>query len=282
MFIQVLPVEGVSSEISNLICSRLENALTASGSVASGNYGQFYIVARCNDVYKATIASSPVQIVVNTELTLGIAELEGSSVFSSQTFNLKGVGSTEQRAYINALKSISGTNKNLMSFIEEAKDQTVSYFDKNYKTFLAKAKNAASLHDYEQALYYTTLIPTCSSGYKEAEKATYSYFQAFIDAEGERLLNDAHAVFAVSPNAEGAAEAYSYLSQINVQSKAYDRAMKYADEIKDQTKREYDFEVHQKYNDQVKYRQSLINAAREIGVAYGQGQKSTTTNILWK
>lgn len=282
MFIQVLPVEGVSNEVSDLICSRLENALNANGSVASGSYGQFYIMAKCADSFKETLATAPVQIAVTTELTLGIAELDGGSIFASKTFNLKGVGSTEQRAYINALKSLTGENKSLISFINEAKDHTIAYFDKNYKDFLAKAKRAASLHDFDQALYYSTLIPSCCKGYLEAESAVNTYYQSYIDEEGEKLLNAAKAKFAVSPNASGAVDAYDLLGRINPQSKAYPNALKFADEIKKQTKTEYDFEVHQKYKDHIATRQSIINAAREIGVAYGKGQKSSTTNILWK
>lgn len=282
MYIQVLPVEGVSSEISDLICSRLQNALTADGSVASGDYGQFYVVARCNDLYKETLATAPLQVAVSTELTLGIAEIETGTIFTSKTFSLKGVGSTEQRAYINALKGISGSNNLLKSFINTGKEATIKYFDKNYKTFLAKAKRAASMQDYGQALYYSTLIPSCCIGYDDAESAVSSYYQAYLDEEGEKNLNEAKAAFAVSPNADGAEKAYSYLSQINVRSKAYDRALNFADKIKAQTKVEYDFEVHQKYADNRDLRNSLIDAARQVGVAYGQGQKSTSTNILWK
>lgn len=282
MFIQVLPAQGVSPEISDLICSRLERALTAAGTSASPDYGQFYVVARCNDLYKETIGSAPMQTAVHTELTLGIADVAGGTVFATRSFDLRGVGTTEQRAFINALKTINASNKALESFINDAKDKTVEYFNKNYKTFLAKAQKAADLQDYDQALYFSTLIPECSKGYAEASAATARYYQGYIDEEGAQLLNAARAAFSTCPNAEGAAKAYAFLSRINVRSSAYGPAQKYAEEIARQTKVEYDFEVHQKYEDEMSYKRAIIDAAREVGVAYGKGQKSTTTNILWK
>lgn len=279
LFIQVLPVEGVPSDVSDLICTRLQNALNANGAIASGDYGQFYISAKCGDLYKETLATAPMQVAVNSELTLGIAEIEGGSVFATKTFNLKGVGTTEQRAYINALKGINGANQNLVSFIKEAKDNTIMYFDKNYKSFLTKAKRAASMHDYSQALYYSTLIPSCSKGYSEAEVVVGEYYQNYVDEEGEKILNNAKAAFAVSPNANGAVKAYALLALINPQSKAYNNALKLANDIKKQTKVEYDFEVHQKYKDNMVIRQSIINAAREIGIAYGKSHQPDTTLI---
>ena len=42
-----------------------------------------------------------------------------------------------------------------------------------------------------------------------------------------------------------------------------------------------DFEMRQKYNDQVKIERERIAAIRAIGVAYGKGQQPTTTNLMF-
>lgn len=284
MFIQVVPPDGNSGdlpmELSDLVTNRLVRALTQDGTVASPDYGQLYITARCADLYKETLAGPPVQTAVRTELTLAVADIIGGTVFATRTFELRGVGTSEQRAYINALQSINATK--LEKFVSEAKTKTIAYFDKHYSTFLSKAARAASLHNYDEALYYSTLIPECSTGYAQAEAATQKYFQAYIDEDGYRLLNEAKAAFAVSPNAEGATKAYSLINRISPQSAAYPAAMAFAEQVGAQTKIEYDFEVHQKYEDAVDVTRRRIDAARQVGIAFGQGQKSTTTNILWK
>lgn len=268
-------------EISNMLATRLMNAMTAAGVTADENYGQFYISARFDHLFKETVAGPPVQTALHTNLTLMVADLAGGKVFDSQSFELRGVGTSEQRAFLNALSQLNGKNNRLREFVDRAQDKVISYFDKNYKGLLAKAQTAAARNDYDQALYYSSLIPQCCTGYAQAEAAMLKYYHAYIDREGVKLLNAAKHAFAVSPNAEGAAEAYALLEQIDPSSSAYARAMTFADEVKRQTKVEYDFEVHQKYEDQMGLRRQLIDSARQVGVAYGNGQKSTTTNILW-
>jgi hypothetical protein len=39
--------------------------------------------------------------------------------------------------------------------------------------------------------------------------------------------------------------------------------------------------MRQKYNDEIKLESDRIAAAKAIGVAYGNGQQSTTTNLMW-
>lgn len=283
LFIQVVPAEDsdAPAQIESQLDSRLKRALTAKGVVADSDYGQLYLQGSFSDVYKQELAGPPAQVAVHTTLTLSLADF-GGMVFATEAFDLRGVGTSEQRAYINALQSISPKSKQFESFIASAKKKTISYFDKNYTSILSKADRAASMRDYEQALYYSTLIPSCSQGYAAAEQATDKYYQQYIDYNGAMLLKQARAAFAVSPNAEGAAEAYAFLSQIDPASASEAAALKFADEVKKQTKVEYDFEVHQKYNDQVDLTKRRIDAARQVGVAYGKGQPSRTTNILWK
>lgn len=269
------------SSVGDLLADRLTRTLTANGVTADENYGQFYISGRFNDIYKETLPGPPVQTAVHTTLTLMVADIFGNKTFDSETFELRGVGTSPQRAYINALGSLSRNNA-LNSFIERAKEKVIAYFDTNYTDLLSKAKTAAALHDYDQALYFTGLIPQCCKGYSQAEKALLSYYQQYIDLEGTRLLNQAKSAFAIRPDADGAMEAYALINRIDPYSSAYGKAMSFADEIKKQTKAEYDFEVHQKYDDSHQIDLKKIDAARQIGVAFGQGQKSSTTNILWK
>lgn len=268
--------------IGNLLTTRLTRVLTADGVTGDDYYGQFYITGRFDDLYKDTQPGPPMQTVVHTSLTLMVADIFGNKVFDSETFDLRGVGTSPQRAYINALNQLTPRNKALENFIIRARNKVIGYFDQNYQQLLSKASAAASTHDYEQALYYSSLIPQCCVGYSQAEKAMLNYYQQYIDYEGTMLLNKARAEFSMCPNADGARQAYEYLNRINPYSSVYNSARSFAAEIEKQTKAEYAFEVHQKYEDEQALMLKKIDAARQIGVAYGSGQKSQTTNILWK
>ena len=63
--------------------------------------------------------------------------------------------------------------------------------------------------------------------------------------------------------------------------KGYADAAKLMTEVKRQVRSDIDFEMRQKYNDQVKIERERIAAIRAIGVAYGKGQQPTTTNLMF-
>lgn len=285
LYIQVIPSQEGDSDapasIGKMLVNRLQNALTKDGVVADSEYGQMYLNGKFTDVYKQEVPGPPAQVGVHSTLTLQLADL-GGTIFATETFDLRGVGTSEQRAYINALQSISPRSRQFEDFISKARRKTIDYFDRNYQSILAKADRAASMRDYSQALYYSTLIPECSVGYSAAEAATSRYYKQYIDHTGEMLLKQARAAFAISPNAEGAAEAYALLNQIDPASSASGAATSFAEEVKRQTKKEYDFEVHEKYKDELDIKRRRIEAAKQIGVAYGRGQAARTTNIFWK
>lgn len=273
---------GGEETLASLLKSRLTKVLNIDGVTAGDSYGQLYIKGKFEDLYKETLAGPPVQTVVKTSLTLMVADIFDNKVFDAESFELRGVGTTTQRAYINALNSLTSKNGKLEAFVERIHKKVINYFDKNYSTLLTKASVAAKRHDYKQALYYTSLIPECCVGYPKAEVALLSYYQQYIDNEGTKLVNKARAEFAKSPNADGAAIAFEYINMIDSESKAYSSGQNLAHEIEKQTKAEYHFEVHQKYSDAHNKELKLIDAARQVGVAYGSGQAPQTTNILWK
>ena len=273
---------GGEPAVADLLSNRLINILTRNGITANDGYGQFYISGRFDNLYKETTSGAPMQTVIHTSLTLMVADIFTNKVFDSEIFDLRGVGNGTERAYINALSSLTKSNEKLNHFINRAQTKVINHFDANYPQILANAKTAAAKRNYDEAIFYTSLIPQCSKGYADAENAMLKYYQQYLDHNGAMLLNKARGAFAVSPNAEGAVTAFEYLNQIDPASSSFQASQNLAREIQVQTKVEYDFEYHEKYKDALEIEQRKIDAARQIGVAFGNGQKANTTNILWE
>lgn len=95
------------------------------------------------------------------------------------------------------------------------------------------------------------------------------------------LLNRARAIWAAGQNDRSAVEACELLSNIDPDAACYGQAQSLMAEIKKQVRSDIDFEMRQKYNDQVRLESDRIAAARAVGVAFGNGQKPTTTNLMW-
>ena len=282
--LSVLPMkqgDNVPSNISNNLVTRLNQAVTAGGITADPFFNQFFVAGKFNHLYKDVTTTAPAQTVIKTMLTVYIGDVQNQQIYATESFELQGVGTNYDRAYINALSRINAKNEKLKKFLEDGKKKIVEYYDKNISTVTAKADKAASMQKYDEALHYLVAVPECSSGYATATNQLVTVYKKKIDYDGKIYLQKAQSAWNVNPTAEGAAEAAVWLNLIDPQSASYLAAVKLGDEIRKTVKSDIDFEVREKYHDSVELQKLLIDAARQVGKAYGEGQKEQTTNLLW-
>ena len=91
----------------------------------------------------------------------------------------------------------------------------------------------------------------------------------------------ARSEWAKSPDAEGASKALDWLVFIEPGSSCEGEAKALYNEIKQKVTSDWNFENREKYKDEVGLKKQRIEAARAIGVAFGNGQQPVTTNITW-
>lgn len=273
--------ENVPEATQNYLLTRLQTALSTDGVSVDAAMGQFIICGKFNHTVEDVLAGPPMQYALHTNLTLYVGDISSETVYATTSLELRGVGNSTERAYINALRTLNGNNPQIEKFISSAKSKIINYYDRNYSQILSKAERAAAKHNYDEALWIATSIPECSKGYAQASAKVNLYFQRYIDQEGIALYNKAYAVWSSAHDADAAREAFAYLVLIDPESSAYAKAQNLAAEMKKSVKDDRDFELREKYHDSVAIEKARINAAREIGVAFGKGQQPTTTNLMW-
>lgn len=273
--------EDVPAGAEDFLMTYLGNAVTSSGVTADANFGQFFITGKFNHITQDVVAGPPIQTALHTVLTLYIGDINTQKIFSQSSFELRGVGRSDQKAFINALKSLNKNNSSFEKFVNSGKDKIISYFNSNYPSILAQAKTAASRNNLEEALYYASSIPECCSGYSEASGLITKYYQDYIDREGKILLNKAKSIWASGADKDAAVEAISYLMSIDPSSVVGPQAESLLSEIKKSVKDDRMFEERTKYKDRVETERQRIAAARAVGVAWGNGQKARSSHIYW-
>lgn len=280
----VLPMsqgEDVPAASEDYLLTRLSQMLTAEGITTDASQGQFFISAKFNHITVDVTPGPPAQTTLHTYLTLYMGDLASQTVYATSALELRGVGTSTQRAFINALKPINAKNAAINSFIERGTTKIVDYFNKNYRSIIAKAKRAAQKNDFQQALWHLVSIPECCVGYSEAYELEQKYYQTHIDRVGSKLYTAATAAWSANPNSTGAEEAFALLIQIDSESTAYPKAVALASEMKASVKSDRNFELREKYHDAIEIKKNRIDAIRQIGVAYGNGQQPATTNLMW-
>lgn len=261
--------------------TRLTQMASEDGFVTDPSMTNLVITAKFHNVFEQTLPGPPIQTVIHTQLTLYAGETDSETIYSSAMIELRGIGTSTQRAFINALRTVNVQNSAIQSFFDKTRQKITNYYDSNYQHIIEKALRAESQNNYELGLWILSRIPECCIGYSEAYALSLKIFQKYIDRQGQSLYAEASALWSASPNTNGATKAMLLLTKIDPESEAYCKAANLAQEIKSAIKSNYDFEQHKKYDDSLDLERRRIKSARDIGVAYGNRQQPVTISLNW-
>lgn len=271
----------VPEAINSKLEGKLMQALGKAGMISAPYDSRFFVAGRFDDAVNDVTGGPSPKNFVKTTLTLYVGDADEQKIFDSESFEISGVGGSEQLAYMKALNKINATNPALIKFLEGAQRKIIDYYDAHYPEYIAKARQAMAQREYGEALYYATSIPSCCRGYAEANALALSISGAQMDYEGQRLLAMAQAAWAADPSAEGAAEAHKYLSQIDPAASCAKDAQALSKQISDTTKKQWEFENVTKYNNAVALEKERIRAAKEVAVAWAKSRPKQVNRFVF-
>lgn len=258
--------------------SKLSNILTRNGVQSSKWQNQFFITATVVPQVKDILPGPPQQVAEVMDVVFYIGDSYNEVIFSSTTLTVKGVGTSEAKCYLNALSNIKTTSSKLTAFVEEGKTKIINYYNELAPKMLLKAQSLCSMQAFEEAIWMLMTIPAECQYYEEAQEQSVTIYKEMLKLQCQQNLAAAKAAWAANYDKEGAWEASTYLALIYPDAGCYDEAEELNKEIKARMREDYDFEM-KKYEDSVELQKEVVNAIREIGVAFGENQKSHDTNI---
>ncbi len=272
---------NVPAAANSVLYQSLNRIATNNGLTTESMNTPFVLTAHCDVMDKSNIPGPPIQTVYNLGLTLYFADTYTKKKFGTAYITLDGVGTGEVKSYINAFKRISSNSSDIVGLINRGKANMMNYYDTQYQNIILEAKRLESLQQYEEALTTVLSIPLCSKGGKAASTYGLQLYSKYLNRLNLFLLNQAKALWAAGQDQETAYTVCAMLAQIDPDASCYGEAGKMLKEVKSQVRKDIDFEMREKYHDQIKLERDRISAMRAVGVAFGNGQKPTTTNLMW-
>ena len=267
-------------EAAQYLRSRLLGLVTNYGT-GVGDYGtsQFFITAKTLLESKDVTASAPTMYSINLVITLYVVDCIHDRFYSQMSLNAKGVGASEAKAYISAIKRMDVNNPKIKSFLEEGRNRIVHYYTTQGKEIMQSVRMLASQRQYEKALFILAAIPaSCEVLYGEAQIVINKIYKEYVDYAGERNLTQARTLWAATQNRTGALKAGALLAEIDPDAACRPTAEQLVKEIQQRIGEEWTLQM-KAYNDTVDLNKQRIEAARQIGVAYGNHQQPNTTNL---
>ena len=272
---------NVPSAASNVLYQSLTRMATENGLTTDAPTTPFVLTIHCDVLEKKNLPGPPIQTVYNLGITFYIADTYTQKKFSTEYIELNGVGTGEVKSYINAFNRINAKNGKIQSFISRGKKKMMNYYDSQYTNIIKEAQRLVSLQKYEEALALVLSIPLCSKGGEEAATYGLQLYTTYLGRMNLFLLNKAKALWAAGQDLQTAYSVCAMLARIDPDAACYAEAEAFMKEVKGQVRSDIDFEMRQKYNDQVDLEKARIESARAVGVAFGNGQKPTSTNLMW-
>jgi len=289
---------AITGEAKKLLETKLKEIASTNGMGGSQANPRFIITASVNVGTKDIISGAPQKTAQKINLTLFVGDAVSNTVFSTTTIGLKGVGTNENKAFIDAFNSINPKNKEIVSFLDEGKAKIISYYSAQCDFITKEIETLVSKQQYDEAIYKLALIPqVCKECYTKAQESIQVIYQQKINYDGDELLSKAKTIWMAEQNPTGAEKAGQMLSQINQFATCYSEVQPFiktmeakisADENKQWQfeKKQYadNLEMEKKQRaDNLILEKNRINAWREVAVEYAKHQPETVvyTYIVW-
>lgn len=272
---------NIPTAANTVLYQTLSRMITEKGFTTESPTTPFVLTAHCDVLDKSNLPGPPVQTVYNLGITFYMADTYTQKKFANAYITLDGVGTGEVKSYINAFRHISANNKEILNLINTGKKKMMEYYNTQYPNIIKEAQRLVSLQNYEEALAMVLSIPICSNGGEEATKYGLQLYTKYLDRMNLFLLNRARALWAAGQDQETAYQVCAMLAQVDPDAACYAEAKALMKEVKAQVRSDIDLEMREKYHDQIQLEKSRIEAARAVGVAYGNHQKPTTTSLMW-
>ena len=261
-----------------MIENKLTQLLTKNGIAGLDYLGQFVLTVTTTPLDKDVLPGPPMKVSEKMEMNLYVVDTQAKTILSSSSITVRGLGETENKCYLNAISNMPLQSPQLAKFIADGKNKIIAYYDHEAENIIKKANYLAAQKEYEEALWYISIIPSQCKFYDTALAAGLDIYQKYLDNLCDINLAKARVAWASEQNKDGAAAAGVFLANILPEAGCYDDAMDLYREIKGKVLDDWKFEM-KKYQDGVDLEQMRIEGARQVGVAYGEHQPQQNTSI---
>ena len=269
--------------------SKLNNIISSNGIKSQMVDSKFILTGYWVPETKDIVGSAPPQISYTLNINLYIGDGEEGTMYMSETFRVKGVGATEEKACLSAIRNLKGTSPKISEFIKRGKEHIITYYETNKQNILSAVKNSIVRQNDHEALYQLCLIPMECSYYAETLSLIDSVYQRIVDKQAEQIYTKAKVIWASDQSVNGARQLIELISQIDPNATCYldiqNFILKVTEKVNLENERAYeDYQkriAHRREMDKLeletaeRLHSQRISAARDIASSYIQNNPRT-------
>lgn len=273
--------ENIPQSAKQLLENKMMQIATINGLGAGGLDPRFCIVPMVNILTKDVTPTAPPMIALNMEVTFYIVDAVNQTIFVQTTMAAKGVGQTEDKAYISGIKNVNARAGQFKGFIESGKNKIIEYYNSQCDAIIKKAQSLAGMKQHEEALFYLLSVPdVCRECYDKCMDVSVEVYKDYANYKCTKYMSAARAAWA---NMDAPLAAQN-LSMITPDMSCYGDATKLTDAITNKMIADganvWNFKMKQ-YDDTVDLESLKIKAKRDVAVAWAHASYWNNYNYNW-
>ena len=222
--------EGVGESGCRLLKDRLNSAITKVGFGGEGSNPRFIVGPSVNILTSDLTATAPPKYACTYEINFMVVDVQTETVFSSYKSEFKGVGDSEEKAFMSGARNLNFINQGFMKFLKESEQKIFKYFESNCSKIVAEAESEAKMRNYDMAFSLVNSIPSeADSCFMMVQDKKLEFFNLALNSSCADILNKMRAELGKfnDPSASGFnSEAMDYYSMIDSKSDCYADAQK--------------------------------------------------------
>ena len=240
-------IESMPSSVRQILETKLGQMVTNNGLSDMSYNSRFIITPNISVMSKDILPTAPPKIALNLDVTIYIGDGVAGTLYTSKSFNVKGVGSNETKAYIAAIRNMNTNSADVQKFVSEGKEKIIAFFDNNCELIQKEANTLTALNRHEEALALLVNIPAQSSCYDKSAKSLKTMYQKAIDRDCELRLAEATAIWSSSQDLDATIGAATVLAGVEPTSTCYPKVkslfLKIENRAKELTDRPWEYQL---------------------------------------
>ena len=217
--------------ICEILNQKLTNIISQNGIQSQMGQSRFVLTCNVTEESKNVLSSSPTQIAYVLDLHMFIGDGETGTKFISQSFRTKGVGTTEEKAYRNAVKNMQAKSRQMVDFVGKGSAKILDYYESNKEQILSSIRACVSGKNLEQAAYELCLIPQECSYYNEVQTLLGKINGRIVDNNSSNILLQAKSIWSSEQNETTANQVADLITQIDANASCYSEAHKFLNSV---------------------------------------------------
>ena len=273
--------EGIPPSAHQLLVNKMGQIAVQNGLGAMPVNPRFCMIPLVNVLEKEITPTAPPMQALTLDITFYIVDALSQNIFSQTSIQAKGVGQTEDKAYIQAIREINIKSGQFKGFVERGKEKIIEFYNSQCDVILKNAQALAGQKQYEESLFVLLSVPdVCRECYDKCMDLSIDIYQQYADYKCTEYLSGARASWA-NMDVDRAAE---YLGKITPDMQCYKEASQLADQITQKQIADganvWQFKM-KKYDDSIEKDKMMIQAVKEVGKSWAYWGAAPYFNWDW-